>query len=150
VLDRLRARQKALCARMRRPVSLQAVLWTYIGLFLAIGFTVQTGSEADQAIRDESRARAAAVRMVSDERTKDLCGVVVNVHTNAKFRATTERHRVQNIRSYLRSPDPSSPELTARIRDTLPLARADYRQARANVRATKPPPTCQLYIKEKK
>lgn len=130
---------------LRRPVAWGAVILSYIGIMVALVFAGITSSNNDADIRHEA-----------DVRERDICTVIVNVNNNAKFRAQTEANRLENTKAYLRDTarfeddnrDTDSGELRARVKATLPLIRADAKQAKANVTATAPPPTCVKYAKK--
>lgn len=80
-------------------------------------------------------------------REQQLCGVVINVHNNAKFRAQTEHEQLDSTRSYLADPESQreSHALYKRVRDNLPVIEARVLAANANVKATAVPPVCKKY-----
>lgn len=87
------------------------------------------------------------VRHEAKVREQQLCGVVIHVHDNAKFRAGTEHRRVTVLRNYLANATPAErgQELYALIVRNMPQSLEDERVADGNVRATTPPPICLKY-----
>lgn len=80
-------------------------------------------------------------------RERQLCGVVVSVHNNAKFRASTEHENLRSTKAYLADPESrhDSHALYRRIKENLPVVEARVAAADANVHATAPPPICKKY-----
>lgn len=79
-----------------------------------------------------------------DVRERQLCGVVINVHANAKFRANTEAQNLQSTLEYLN--DPASRESKAlyeRVKANLSTAYDRLIVANRAVLATEPPPICE-------
>lgn len=155
---------RTLRAFLNRPVAWGAVLLSYAGIIAVVAYAASVGADSragtDRALRAVQSESVRADRQLAAEahrREEDLCGVIISVHRNAIFRANTEKHRVEQIKAYLRDTereedragDTDSSALRDRVKSTLPLAKADARQARANVRATKPPPTCKPYTGKK-
>jgi hypothetical protein len=123
----------------------------------AIIVTLFSANTAREAGKDAERAanttanyalqRDLDLTREAHVRERDLCGVVIDVHRNAKFRYTTEKRQLRQTLSYLRSQDSRElPALRERIVQNLPQVRAQVVQAKRNVDATKPPPTCKPYV----
>lgn len=155
---------RTLRAFLKRPVAWGAVLLSYVGIIAVVAFAASVGADSragtERALRAVQAESLRADRQLAAEATRrerDLCQVVINVHRNAIFRANTERNRVEQTKAYLKDTareedsarDTDSQALRDRVAANLPLYEADARQARANVRATKPPPTCKPYIEKK-
>lgn len=80
-------------------------------------------------------------------REKQLCGVVINVHNNAKFRAKTEHDNLTATLAYLADPDSKadSKALYKRVKLGLPVVKDRVKVADQNVRAAAVPPICETY-----
>lgn len=115
-----------------------AVLLSYAGIIGAVAYGATIGAYTDSQLKNEAQVREA-----------QICGVVINVHDNARFRAHTEQNRVVATVDYLTDPDVPRDALYRRISENLKQVRADRDVANANVTATTPPPICNPY-KEKK
>jgi hypothetical protein len=138
---------RSLIRFLKRPVAWGAVLLSYAGVIIALIFAGFTANGNDADIRAE-----AAVR------EHDICTVIIAVNKNAKFRARTEKHRIETTEAFLRDTarsadsanDTDSRALRNRVKQTLPLVKADYRTAKQNVRATTPPPICRKYLNQER
>jgi hypothetical protein len=121
----LRKRATEMCSKPSPKMRL--VMWLIVCITAALLFGL---------LRHEAKVRES-----------QLCGVVIHVHDNAKFRAGTEHRRVTVLRNYLQNATPAerSQELYALIVRNMPQSLEDVRVADANVRATTPPPICLKY-----
>lgn len=139
---------------MRRPVSWAAVFLSYAGVIAAVSYAAASGAASQDAVRMEARERAAALAVETRSRAavleqeaivreRDICHVIINVHTNAVFRYRTERQSLHGAKEYVRTGE--DPDLRRRIRANLPITRRRVRDAKNNVRATAVPPTCKPY-----
>jgi hypothetical protein len=115
-----------LCSGWRRAIS-RALLW--VALVATVGFSV------------------GGVRHEGHVREQQLCGVVVNVHRAAQFRAQTEHENLKTTLKYLRDPESKtdSPALYRRVQENLPIVKNREREANASVVATRLPPVCREY-----
>lgn len=110
-------------------ITAQVVLWVVLASMFGVGL---------QAIRHEGAVRE-----------QQLCGVVINVHHNAQFRARTEHQNLQSTLDYLADPDSKhdAPALYRRVKANLSVVQARDTEARAAVRATEIPPVCLRYVR---
>jgi hypothetical protein len=129
-------------------VSWGAVLLSYLGIVGAVAYGATVGAYTDAQLEREARIRASVLATEATTREREICGVIINVNKNAKFRADTEQRRVIQTVDYLTDPDVPRDALYRRISENLPTVRADRDVANAAVVATVPPPICQKYVKK--
>jgi hypothetical protein len=130
---------------LRAPTPRGTVLLTYVGIFGAIAFGVVSDNQAANDLTREARVRAAVLAEEAHVREEQICGVIVAVHNNAKFRLSTEQRRVESTVDYLTDPTVKRDALYRRIAENLPGVRADRDVAKNNVNATEPPAICDKY-----
>ena len=118
---------------LRRPVPWIAVIMSYVGIFLAGGLSVAQVSGEGHA------------------RERDLCGVVIAINTNAKFRADQEQRRLDKTLEFLAASEaepPKTPEgrtLVRFVKQGLPQLQLDVSIAKRNEKATRSPDICKRY-----
>jgi hypothetical protein len=117
----------AYLCRTWHPIAARAFLWVALGL--------TTGLSLGQIHHEGS------------VRERQLCGVVINVHHNAEFRADTEHQNLKSTMDYLADPrsKKDSRALYDRVLDNVPIVYNRVIVADGNVRATEPPPVCRKY-----
>lgn len=137
----------------RKPVSWGAVVITYAGIIAAVSYAASVGAASQDSVRAESqRADTRLERVVRDgdrqaaRARSEICEVIVDVHTNALFRYQTEKQALASSVEYVKTGEDKN--LVRRVKQGLPVARARVQDARANVVATRPPPTCKAQVKE--
>lgn len=127
---------------------------SYAGIIAAVSYAASVGAASQNSVRAESqRADHHLARVVREGDRKaaqargEICVVIVNVHTNALFRYHTEQQALKGTLEYLKTGEDKN--LVRRIRANLPIQRRQTRDARNNVVATRVPPTCKPYVKER-
>jgi hypothetical protein len=108
---------------LKRPAAWGAVIVAYFGMFAGFGFYVNERNNQHD----------------------DLCEVVRNVHTNAKFRYRTELDRLDQSKKFLA--DPASKDniaLYRRVKSTLPVVKQTVEVARRGAVSTRVPPSCRI------
>lgn len=135
---------------LKRPVPWGAVLLTYVGILLALGYTVHVSSDAQNKITMEQKRADAKLAAATATVTHDLCMVVINVHDNAQQRYKIELAQLATTEDYLADPaSAESPALRARVRAGLPATKGRVAAAKGNVKATEIPASCKPFVGEK-
>jgi hypothetical protein len=118
-----------------RPAKAGNVFLSYVGIIAAFAFGASIGQSNDDQIKAEAKQREAGI-----------CMVIINVHENAQFRATTARHQLAGTEDYLRDHAGEHNDLVVRVRQNLPVVKAEVLASDQNVVATNPPRTCRPYL----
>ena len=119
---------------LTKPVTRGVNLLSYLGIIVALLYGGSVGAYTDRELAREAQVRE-----------EQICGVIINVHDNAKFRFRTEQHRVEATVDYLSDTSVPRDALYKRIAANLPAIRTDRDVARNNVEGTTPPAICNRY-----
>lgn len=143
MFDRLRS-------AARRPARSGAVFLSYIGIIGALAVGVNADYQGDRQLQRETVDRATALARESEQRTRDICFVIIRSHEAAKADKERLARAVKTTREYLADPRSNdSPALYERIRDQFPQTINAAKSAAKRERGLRAPPTCQPYLKEK-
>lgn len=88
-----------------------------------------------------------SIHRESSIREEQLCGVVINIHNNAQFRAHDEQQRLKATLDFIndKQAKENEPTLWLLAKKNLPDLRDRVAAVNFNVEATRVPPVCQKY-----